>query len=118
MNSIPVSNWPDILIFTILAFCIVIIGYACIQAIDWFFIRSFGESFILSNNYSHPFLPDTVLLRFPWKHCLKSKDICYVCAEVIDSYIVLPCRHRVHSRCLQAWICFSMTCPSCRAKIE
>ncbi len=115
--------------FSIGLFGIIIVSYFFVRLVDSFFIRHFNESFILSEPcfyISNPnesvtlfsFFPEYIFKQLPFRSCYSNTTICYVCAEPIDQYIVLPCHHHIHAQCLKAWIQFSMTCPLCRATIE
>jgi Ring finger domain len=83
-----------------------------VQWIDQWFTRHFGESFILSRIHSDDFY------HFLFSKSLNNKDPtsepCYICLEDIDTYIVLPCTHRVHASCLAIWMDVSNRCPNCR----
>ncbi len=88
----------------------------CLQWFDRWFIRHFGESFILSR------VPSQELYSFLFSKVLQNKDPksepCYICLDPIDNYVVLPCSHRVHVACLKIWLEVSTQCPMCRQELE
>jgi hypothetical protein len=52
-------------------------------------------------------------------NCKKWSE-CSICTETYkDTDIVsnLPCNHLFHTKCIKEWVCYSPTCPICKADI-
>ncbi|KAG9391585.1 zinc finger protein [Carpediemonas membranifera] len=48
--------------------------------------------------------------------------VCVICMQPVDSshssqYMIAPCNHVFHKRCLEQWLDIKMECPSCRAPL-
>jgi hypothetical protein len=91
-------------------------SWISVQWINTWFVRHFGESFILSRVSSE----DLYVSLF--SRILRNKDPnmdpCYICLDHVDNYIILPCSHRVHANCLKIWMDLSDRCPMCRRNIN
>jgi hypothetical protein len=91
-------------------------AWISVQWINKWFIRHFGESFILSRASSDEFYAS--LFSRVHQNKDSSTDPCYICLEHVDNYIILPCSHRVHAACLKIWMDVSERCPMCRQRIN
>ncbi len=110
------QNWIRVVDTLVAMILLAMFTWFCLQWIDRWFIRYFGQRFILSR------IPSKELYAFFFTTVLQNKDPktepCYICLERIDNYVVLPCSHRVHVACLKIWLEVSTQCPMCRQELE
>ena len=55
-------------------------------------------------------------LKFVTPDKIFFNDICSICLDELTSFIVLPCGHCFHNKCISEWIYKNMTCPECRVE--
>ncbi|GAM19291.1 hypothetical protein SAMD00019534_024660 [Acytostelium subglobosum LB1] len=102
------------------AYCAIMVIWTCIQVLTLWLQDKYGPQFFVPKR----FLPPKYQYTRPISNSIRNREEgqgCVICINDIEEndseYMITPCDHLFHERCLLRWMDFKMECPTCRRPI-
>lgn len=65
-------------------------------------------------------LPVSIFTQLNKDNFSEENKMCNICIgpyEIGDQYMILPCLHRFHPKCIKEWLGIAVTCPNCMDRV-